>query len=74
MIKKDKADNAKNQDEKALAEAEEAKILDEKANEMLLKVKTESDEVIRKSKIEAEKAKELSDKCREEAEKAISRL
>ena len=46
MIKKDKADNAKKQDEKALAEAEEAKISDEKANEMLLKVKTESDEVI----------------------------
>ena len=49
-----------------MAEAEEANISAEKANEMLLKVKADSDEVIRKSKIEAEKAnkKKLIDKCR----------
>ena len=57
-----KADNAKKQAEKAPTEAVEAKISAKKANEMLLKVKADSDEVIRKSKIEVEKAKELSDK------------
>ena len=53
----DKAENAKKQAEKALAEVEEAKISAMKANKMLLKVKPDSDEVIRKSKIEAEKPK-----------------
>ena len=56
-----------------MAEAEEAKISAEKANEMLMKVKADSDKVIRKFKIEAEKVKEISDKYREGAEKAISR-
>ena len=54
---RDKAENAKKQAEKALGEVEEAKISAKKANKMLLKVKADSDEVIRKSKIEAEKPK-----------------